>query len=74
MLLAAETLASLVTDEQLHSGCMYPPLSEIRAVSKKIAVKIALRSHELGLAMKDMPDDMEAHVQSIMYDPFAEAF
>jgi malate dehydrogenase (oxaloacetate-decarboxylating)(NADP+) len=74
MLLAAETLASLVTDEQLQRGCMYPPLSEIRQVSKKIAVKIALRAHEMGLAVKDMPEDMEAHIQSIMYDPFAEAF
>lgn len=74
MLLAAKTLASLVTDEHLKLGSMYPPLSEIREVSKKIAVKIALRAHRVGLAVKDMPDDMEAHVQSLMYDPFADAF
>ena len=74
MLLAAKTLANLVTDEQLRVGCMYPPLAEIRDVSKTIAVKIALRAHEMGLAVKDMPEDMEAHVQSLMYDPFADAF
>lgn len=70
MLLAAKTLASLVTEEQLQLGCMYPPLSQIREVSKKIAVKIALRAHAEGLAVKPMPEDMEAHVQSLMYDPF----
>jgi malate dehydrogenase (oxaloacetate-decarboxylating)(NADP+) len=70
MLLAAETLASLVSDEQLQVGCMYPPLSNIREVSKKIAVKIALRAYENGLAVNEKPDDMEAFVTSIMYDPF----
>ncbi len=70
MLLAAKTLASLVTDEQLEIGCMYPPLGQIREVSKAIAVKIALRAHATGLAVKDMPDDMEEYVKSIMYDPF----
>ena len=74
MLLAAQTLASLVTEEQLALGCMYPPLQEIRAVSKKIAVQIALRAHALGLAMNKKPSDMGAYIESIMYDPFKEPF
>jgi malate dehydrogenase (oxaloacetate-decarboxylating)(NADP+) len=56
----------------LKVGCMYPPLGEIRKVSKEIAVKVALRAHDSGLATKEMPDDMEALVESLMYDPFAE--
>lgn len=73
MLLAAKTLASLATDEQLKMGCAYPPLDEIRTVSKKIAVKIALRAHDTGLATKAMPDDMEELVVSLMYDPFSNS-
>jgi malate dehydrogenase (oxaloacetate-decarboxylating)(NADP+) len=74
MLLAAKTLASLVTDEQLKVGCVYPPLCEIRNVSKNIAIKVALRAHDSGLATKEMPDDMEELVESLMYDPFADVF
>lgn len=74
MLLAAKTLASLVTDEQLSLGCVYPPLSEIRRVSKEIACKIAFLAHDRGLATKVMPEDMEEYVESLMYDPFADVF
>ena len=41
MLLAAETLAAQVTKEDLDVGCVYPPLTKIRSVSLKIAVKVA---------------------------------
>jgi malate dehydrogenase (oxaloacetate-decarboxylating)(NADP+) len=70
MLLAAETLAGLVSEEQLQSGCMFPAFSRIREVSKKIAVQIALRAHENGLATNEKPTDMESYVESIMYDPW----
>lgn len=71
-LLAAKTLADMVDEEQLKVGCMYPPLTSIREVSKKIAVAVALQAHESGLATEEKPDDMEAHVKSLMYDPFEE--
>ena len=41
MILAAETLAGLVTQDDLDTGCVYPPLSTIRHVSLKIAVAVA---------------------------------
>ena len=74
MLLAAQTLASLVTEEQLKAGCMYPPLQEIRTVSKKIAAQIALRAHANGLALNRKPADMEEYIESLMYDPFKASF
>lgn len=41
MLIAAETLAAIVTPADLETGCVYPPLSTIRDVSLKIAVAVA---------------------------------
>lgn len=41
MLIAAKTLAQLVTPADLDTGCVYPPLSTIRHVSLKIATAIA---------------------------------
>jgi len=70
-LLAAETLADQVSQEQLDTGCVYPPLSEIRSVSSQIAVAIVENAHETGVATKPKPTDMMAYVKSLMYDPFA---
>ena len=41
MYVAAHALAVQVSQEQLDSGCVYPPLSEIREVSAKIAAEVA---------------------------------
>mmetsp|Transcript_25598 Transcript_25598/g.80137 ORF Transcript_25598/g.80137 Transcript_25598/m.80137 type:complete len:678 (-) Transcript_25598:103-2136(-) len=71
MYIAAKTLAETVSEERLAKGCLYPPLSEIRDVSAKIATAIALRAHEKGAATVPMPENMLEYVRSIMYDPFA---
>lgn len=39
-LIASETVADHVNEQDLSLGRIYPPLSEIREVSIKIAVKI----------------------------------
>lgn len=39
-LIAARELASTVTDADLESGSLYPPLSHIREVSLKIAIGV----------------------------------
>jgi malic enzyme len=74
MLIAAQTLAALVTDKELQVGCLYPPLSNIREVAAHIAAAVALNAHESGVATKPKPADMLAHVKSLMYDPFANPF
>ena len=66
---AARTLASLVTEEQLETGCLYPPLRQIRDVSAAIAVAVAEVAYEHGLARVPRPADLEEHVRAQMYDP-----
>jgi malate dehydrogenase (oxaloacetate-decarboxylating)(NADP+) len=70
MYIAAKALSEQVTKEDLDVGCLYPPLGKIREVSAHIAVAVAKNAFETGVATVDMPEDLMAHVKSIMYDPF----
>lgn len=68
-LVAAKALANLIKEEDLEMGCMYPSLQEIRKASIQIATAIANRAYEKGLAQLPKPDDIEKHIESIVYDP-----
>lgn len=70
MLVAARTLASQVSQEQLDVGCLYPPLEEIRAVSLNIAAAVAENIYKRGDAdLTPRPGDLKAHCQSMMWSP-----
>jgi malic enzyme len=47
---AAEALADIVQESDLAVGRLYPPLSEIRNVSIKIAASVAEEAYKLGSA------------------------
>ncbi len=66
---AAHTLAGLVTESDLQLGSVYPPLPEIREISLAIAVAVATRAYEQGLAQEPRPDDLRGMIKSLMYDP-----
>jgi malate dehydrogenase (oxaloacetate-decarboxylating)(NADP+) len=68
-LAAADTLASLVTPADLDQGSLFPPLSNTREVSARIAVAVAEVAFERGLASKSRPEDMLALVKAHVYDP-----
>jgi malate dehydrogenase (oxaloacetate-decarboxylating)(NADP+) len=68
-LVSARTLADMVSEEDLAAGALYPPLTDIRAVSLAIAVKVAEEAFASGLATEDRPDDLESHIAGLMYDP-----
>jgi malate dehydrogenase (oxaloacetate-decarboxylating)(NADP+) len=74
MLIAAKTLSEQVSKEQLSVGCIYPPLSDIRKVSARIAVALATHWHDTNMATVPMPSDMLAHVKELMYDPFEDPY
>lgn len=68
-LTAARSLADQVSEDDLASGTLYPPLANIRAVSKTIAVDVADKAYDRGLARNERPGDLEDYIGSLMYQP-----
>jgi malate dehydrogenase (oxaloacetate-decarboxylating)(NADP+) len=66
---AARTLASIVRQEDLDQGSLYPPLSSIREVSAQIATAVAGIAFREKLASVPQPPDVLAWVKSRMYQP-----
>ena len=65
-LAAARTLAAAVSTERLGTGALYPPLTDLRTVSRAIAVRVATMAeghHEAGVA------DPEGAVHSMAWYP-----
>lgn len=71
MLIAAETLASLVTQDDLNVGSIYPPLTKLREISAEIAAAIVHQAYEKGVATNARPENILSYVKSIMYNPLA---
>jgi malate dehydrogenase (oxaloacetate-decarboxylating)(NADP+) len=68
-LTAAETLASMVTAEELATGNLYPSLKRIREVSGRIALEVAQEVFREGLSRGTQPTDLAAHVESLRFEP-----
>ncbi len=68
-LIAAQTLASLVTADDLAIRRVYPPLTKIREVSAKIAAAVVEECHREKLAQLPKPADVEADVRARMFVP-----
>lgn len=66
---AAASLAELVTEDDLHQGLIYPPLSKIRAVSVRIAVAVARVAYDRDLASLPEPADLDSYIRGQMYEP-----
>lgn len=66
---AAKTLATMVTDEDLAMGRIYPSLSRIREVSRAIAIEVAGIAYARGLARRQRPADLAQAVTDAMYEP-----
>lgn len=47
-LIAAQTVADNLKDEQIQLGSVYPPLRDIREVSLQIATRICQYAYEKG--------------------------
>ena len=69
-LVAAKALAEQVGEEDLKAGALYPPLTDIRGISKKIARAVIEYAYEHGYAqLEPKPDFIEDYIDEYMYDP-----
>ena len=68
-LVAAETLASQVSDDDYKIGRLYPSLGTIRQISLNIAAAVAELAFEEGLARVQRPENIKAFIQSQMFEP-----
>ena len=69
LIAAAKALAEAVTQGQLNAGCLYPPLTQIREVSLKIAVAVAEAAAQNGLTRRIIGPQFADEVRAAMYDP-----
>jgi malate dehydrogenase (oxaloacetate-decarboxylating)(NADP+) len=73
-MVAAHTLAHLVTESDLAQGSLYPALSRTREVSAHIAAAVAQSAYATGVADRTRPSDLLQDVSSQMYDPTYESY
>lgn len=66
---AAECLAACVEQTQIDAGCLYPPLTDIREVSAKIAVAVAKTAEKAGFLPAPLALDFADQVRAQQYDP-----
>lgn len=69
LLVAARILAASVGNDDLAAGAIYPPLARIRQVSLTIAVAVAEKAWEEGVAQEERPEDVECMIRELMYEP-----
>ena len=69
-LVAARSLADQVSSADLEAGSLYPPLSAIRKISRKIAADVVKYAYQHGLAQRDLKQEtIEEAISNYMFDP-----
>ena len=68
-LVAAETLAKEVTEDRLEVGALYPNQSELRRVSRAVAIAVARCARDCGVGRHFHEDEVEQAIDSMVWDP-----
>ena len=68
-IIAAKSVAELVSDESLKTGLIYPPQSRILEASLHVATKVAEYIFDKGLARVPRPPDIAGHIRAAAYKP-----
>ena len=68
-IVAAKAVAEQVTQQELDTGLIYPPQSQILDASLHTAAKIAEYIFDNNLARVKRPKDIEAHIRKTAYRP-----
>ncbi|XP_065157603.1 NADP-dependent malic enzyme isoform X2 [Atheta coriaria] len=68
-LVASQTIADNVSEDDLKKGSLYPPLSSIRECSVQIACRIAQYAYEQGIAtVYPEPEDKRKYIEDQLYN------
>ena len=70
---AAQSVAELVTEENLRQGRLFPELERIREASLAIGIAISRLAFEQGLAGIDEPENLPEYIATSMYEPNYES-
>ena len=68
-IVAADTLANMVTEKDLKKGRMYPSITKICDISYKIAIKVANIAFDKNIARIPTPKNLEETVRATMFSP-----
>ncbi len=67
---AGKRLSELVSQDRLALNCVYPPMSDLRNLCGEVAVEVARKAMEQGVARKPVdPDKLGEKVKSRMWNP-----
>jgi malate dehydrogenase (oxaloacetate-decarboxylating)(NADP+) len=68
-LTAAKALATIVTQEDIDQGSLYPEIKGTRHIAPVLAEAVAEKLFEAGLARIERPEDLRKMILEYMYDP-----
>jgi malic enzyme len=71
---AAETLASQVTDEELSAGALFPRLRELRHITHAVACAVVKQAREEGVGRPISDEEISEAVRKHMWTPEYPAF
>jgi malate dehydrogenase (oxaloacetate-decarboxylating) len=68
-LLAAHTLSEMVSAERLESGALYPAVSDLRNVSRQIALQVVCQSRDCGVGRLYRDEEAADAIDAAMWYP-----
>jgi malic enzyme len=73
-LVAAHELAGLTSSDRLRMGAIYPPIADLRAVARAIAVAVVRQARDSGRGRDIADDEIEPAVDRAMWWPAYVSF
>ena len=73
-LTAATELAASVSKERLGRGGIYPPISDLRAIARRIAIAVVRRLRDTGYGRQFRDEEIEPAVDQAMWTPAYEPY
>lgn len=66
---AAHALSACSPARQNPTASLYPPVEDVREVSRRVAVAVAQAAQRVGVAASCAPDELERHISAAMWKP-----